>query len=123
MGVVYLATDSLLQRTVALKVLPYATEDLRERFEREARSIAALRHPNVVTIYDIGEADGQPFIAMEYLDGETVAELIARRAPLDLLRRLRLMVDLCAGLDHAHNQGIVHRDIKPANLMVTAHGL
>jgi serine/threonine-protein kinase len=123
MGVVYLATDPLLHRTVAIKVLPYAADEMRDRFAREARSAAALHHPNVVTIYDVGDAEGQPFIAMEYLEGETLAAVIERRAPLAFSHRLKLITDLCAGLGHAHDQGIIHRDIKPANLMVTSHGL
>ncbi len=122
MGVVYLATDPLLRRTVAIKILPAHDDDLRERFQREARSAASLRHPNIVTIYDIGEDDGKPFIAMEFLDGESLAELVQRRAALSIDRRLELMLDLCAGLGYAHKNGIVHRDIKPGNLMVTAEG-
>jgi predicted Ser/Thr protein kinase len=119
MGVVYLATDPLLRRTVALKVLPGDNEDLRERFAREARSAASLRHNNIVTIYDVGEDNGQPFMAMEFLDGESMAEMIRRRAPMPLTRRLRLIIELCAGLGYAHRNGIIHRDIKPANLMIT----
>ncbi len=122
MGVVYLATDPLLGRTVAIKVLPVHDDDSRERFQREARSAASLRHPNVVTIYDIGEDDGKPFIAMEFLDGESVAEMVNRRAALSIDRRLQLLLDLCAGLGYAHKNGIVHRDIKPGNLMVTVEG-
>src|SRR5262245_60025425 len=78
MGVVYLATDPLLRRTVAVKVLPGENEDLRERFAREARSAAGLRHNNIVTIYDVGEDNDQPFIAMEFIDGESMAEMIRR---------------------------------------------
>ena len=123
MGVVYLATDPLLRRTVAIKVLTgHQDEELHERFAREARSAASLRHHNVVTIFDIGEDDGQPFIAMEFLDGESMAELIRRRAPFSVERRLQLMIELCAGLGYAHRNGIVHRDIKPGNLMITAEG-
>lgn len=123
MGVVYLATDPLLRRTVAIKVLPGQDEDLRERFGREARSAAALRHNNVVTIYDVGEDAGQPFLAMEFLDGETMAELIQRKAPLTVERRLQLIIELCAGLGHAHKSAIVHRDVKPGNLMITTDGV
>ena len=122
MGEVFLATDPVLGRTVAIKMLTEDNEELRERFAREARSAAALNHHNIVTIYDVGEDSGRPFIAMEYLDGETMAELIRRRAPLTLRRKLELMLELCAGLGHAHRSGIVHRDIKPANLMITAEG-
>jgi serine/threonine protein kinase len=122
MGVVYLATDPLLRRTVAVKVLPGENDDMRERFAREGRSAAALRHNNIVTIYDVGEDNGQPFIAMEFIDGESMSEMIRRRAPLPLPRRLQLMVELCAGLGYAHRSGIIHRDIKPANLMITTEG-
>ena len=122
MGVVYLAKDPVLGRTVALKMLTEDNEELRERFAREARSAAALDHTNIVTIYDVGEDNGQPFIAMKYLDGETMAELIRRRAPITLGRKLELMGELCAGLGYAHRSGIVHRDIKPANLMITTDG-
>ena len=122
MGVVYLATDPLLRRTVAVKILPGHDDELRERFAREARSVASLRHQNVVTIFDIGEDDGQPFLAMEFIDGESMAELIRRRAPLSIERRLQLIIELCAGLGYAHRNGIVHRDIKPGNLMITTEG-
>jgi serine/threonine-protein kinase len=122
MGVVYLATDPLLRRTVAVKVLPVENDELRERFAREGRSAAALRHNNIVTIYDVGEDQGHPFIAMEFIDGESMAEMIRRRAPLTMPRRLQLMSELCAGLGYAHRNGIVHRDIKPANLMITSEG-
>src|SRR5262245_59836707 len=122
MGTVYLATDPSLRRTVAVKVLAGENDDLRERFAREGRSAAALRHNNIVTIYDVGEDNGQPFIAMEFVDGESMSEIIRRRAPLPLPHRLRLMVELCAGLGYAHRNDIIHRDIKPANLMITTEG-
>lgn len=122
MGVVYLATDPLLRRTVAIKVLPADNEEHRERFAREARSAASIRHSNVVTIYDVGEHEDQPFIAMEFLDGESMSEMIHRQAPLPLERRIQLIIELCAGLGHAHRSGIVHRDIKPGNLMITTEG-
>ncbi len=125
MGVVYLATDPRLQRTVAIKILSggdSGSDELRERFAREARSVAALKHNHIVTIYDIGEDQGRPFIAMEFLDGETLGEMIRRRAQLTISRKLQLMGELCGGLGYAHRSGIVHRDIKPANLMITAEG-
>jgi hypothetical protein len=118
MGVLYLALDPAIDRLVALKVLRVDNEEMRERFLREARLAARLQHPNIVTIYDVGSHDGQPFIAMEYISGETLAELIQRRAPLAVERKLELMLDACQGLAYAHRHGIVHRDIKPANLMV-----
>src|SRR5262245_57679455 len=123
MGVVYLARDPLLGRTVAIKVLSVHNEELRYRFAREARSSAALKHNNIVTIYDIGDDHGRPFIAMEYLDGETMAELIRRRAPMSVVRKVQLVLELCGGLGYAHRNGIIHRDIKPANVMITADGV
>jgi predicted Ser/Thr protein kinase len=123
MGVLYLAFDPLIGRQVAVKLLRIHSEEYLERFAREARSAGRLQHPNIVTIYDVGEFEGQPFIAMEYIAGQTLAELIARRVPLPLLRRLELVEELCDGLAYAHRAGIVHRDIKPANLMVNDEGL
>ncbi len=122
MGTVYLARDPKLGRTAAIKILTEDNEELRQRFAREARSAASLSHVNIVTIYDVGEDDGHPFIAMEYLDGETMAELIRRRAEVPLARRLQLILDLCAGLAYAHRRGIIHRDVKPSNLMITTEG-
>ncbi|HEY8549643.1 MAG TPA: serine/threonine-protein kinase [Vicinamibacterales bacterium] len=119
MGTLFLALDPAIDRLVALKVLRVDNPEVRERFEREARLAARLQHPNIVTVYDVGEHEGQPFIAMEYIPGETLAELIRRRAPLDLRRKLELMIEVCNGLAFAHRHGIVHRDIKPANLMVS----
>jgi serine/threonine protein kinase len=122
MGVLYLARDPLLRRTLAIKVLAVDDDDLRERFAREARSAAALSHTNIVTIFDVGEDAGYPFLAMEYLDGETMAEMIRRKAPVALQRRLQMLLELCAGLGYAHRLGIIHRDVKPANLMITGNG-
>ncbi|MPZ19026.1 MAG: protein kinase [Luteitalea sp.] len=119
MAEVYLAHDAKLDRLVALKLLrEFDHEELLKRFEREARAIARLAHPNIVTIYELGDHDGRPFIAMEYVAGESLAELTRRRAILPLGYRLKLLEDLCAGLACAHRAGIVHRDVKPANLMV-----
>jgi len=123
MGLLYLARDPVLDRTVAIKVLTVFNDEIKQRFAGEARSAARLTHPNIITIYDVGEEQGQPFIAMEYIDGETVSEVIRRRAPLRLIRRLELILQLCSGLGHAHKMGIIHRDIKPANLMLTADGV
>jgi len=126
MGSLYLARDTNpnTNRLVALKLLLANLDsgDLRERFAREARALAALNHPNIVNIFDSGEFQGSPFIVMEYVRGETLAEKIKRRAPMTMGQKLKLMVELCSGLQHAHEAGIIHRDIKPANLMVDRHG-
>jgi serine/threonine-protein kinase len=125
MGALYLARDPAIDRLVAIKLLRrgFDTEALRERFAREARAVGRLKHPNIVTIFDVGEHDGDPFIAMEFLAGETVGELIRHGAGLSLARRLKLLEELCDGLAYAHRAGLVHRDVKPANLMVDAEGV
>ena len=117
MGVLYLARDPAIDRTVAIKVARVSSVELRERFLREARATGRLNHRNIVTIYDVGEHDGEPFIAMEYVPGRTLGEIIRRKTPLPLPERLQMLRELCEGLAYAHGQGIVHRDVKPANLI------
>jgi hypothetical protein len=120
MGTVYLARDPHLDRFVAIKILrdPLLDEELLQRFFREARAAANLRHDNIITIYDVGQHDRQPFMAMEYVDGRTLGEVIRERTPMSLGQTLSYLEQVCAGLHHAHLEGIVHRDIKPANLML-----
>src|SRR2546425_12839672 len=124
MGEVYLAQDTKLDRKVALKILPAdvaAHRDRMERFVREAKSAATLNHPNIAHVYEIGEADGVNFIAMEFIDGHTLRELIHGRQT-DLAKLLRYLQHAAEGLAKAHTAGIVHRDLKPDNIMVSRDG-
>ncbi len=124
MGEVYQAKDTRLDRIVAIKVLPEQTSinaDLRARFQREAKTISSLNHPNICTLYDVGHQDGLDFLVMEYLEGETLAERM-KRAPLELNEVLRIASQVADALDHAHRQSLIHRDLKPGNVILTSEG-
>ncbi len=125
MGEVYKARDTRLDRFVAVKVLPghiAKREDLRQRFEREARAVASLNHPHICVLYDIGNQDGVGYLVMEYLEGETLAARI-RRGALPLDQALQLAAQAADALDRAHRAGVTHRDIKPSNIMLTRDGV
>jgi hypothetical protein len=124
MGTVYVAHDPVLGRMVAIKIFAGDLDvpDARERFSREARAAAALNHPHIVTVYDFGEYNSQPYIVMEYVAGETMANVIRRKVAVSLADKLRWMEELCSGAGYAHQMQVVHRDIKPANLMIDRTG-
>ncbi len=124
MGEVYLAEDTKLNRKVAIKILPYnlaSDQDRMRRFEQEAKAAAALNHPNIAHIYEIGESESTHFIAMEFIDGHTLRELI-HGGQTDLAKLLRYLQHAAEGLAKAHAAGIVHRDLKPDNVMITRDG-
>ncbi|MDO8677930.1 MAG: serine/threonine-protein kinase [Acidobacteriota bacterium] len=123
MGAVYLARDTRIGRLVALKVLRVDNEEMRNRFELEAQSAGRLKHPNIVTIHDYEEYDGNPCLVMEYVEGHTLAEMIQRGQPIPIAQQLDYVEQVCRGLSFAHAAGIVHRDIKPSNLMLDQHGV
>ena len=125
MGSVYLGRDPELGRQVAIKVIREEVRDqeVLDRFFREARAAAALRHPNIITVYASGQHDHQPYMAMEFVDGESLAEIIRSRRTLPLSDKISYLEQICAGLHFAHRAGIVHRDIKPANIMVDRDGV
>jgi serine/threonine-protein kinase len=122
MAVVYRARDTVLGRTVALKFLPYGLSQhptLTDLFYREARAAATLNHPAIVTIYDLGIAEGRPFISMEFVQGVDVLRLLQKRGPLPVGEAVWIALEAAAALEHAHRHGLVHRDVKPSNLMIT----
>jgi Tol biopolymer transport system component len=124
MGEVYRALDTRLNRTVAIKILPAHLSDNSEakrRFEREARAISSLNHPNICTLYDVGHQSRTDYLVMEYLEGETLADRL-RKGPLTLDQLLKYGIEICEGLEQAHRTGVVHRDLKPGNVMLTKAG-
>ncbi len=124
MGEVYRARDSRLARTVAIKVLPERLSEnpeAKERFDREARAISALSHPNICHLYDVGQQDGISYLVMEYLEGETLADRL-RKGALPPEQVLKCGIEICEGLERAHKSGVVHRDLKPGNIMLTKSG-
>jgi serine/threonine protein kinase len=124
MGEVYRARDTRLSRDVAIKVLPAAFSadpDRLRRFEQEARAAAALNHPNILAVYDIGVHEGSPYVVSELLDGQTLREQL-KGGPLSVRKSVDYAVQIANGLEAAHEKGIVHRDLKPENLLLTANG-
>ncbi len=124
MGEVYRATDTRLDRTVAVKILPSHLSENPEakmRFDREARAISSLNHPNICTLHDVGHQDGIDFLVMEFLEGETLADRL-RKSPLSTELVLKYGIEICEGLERAHRSGVVHRDLKPSNVMLTKTG-
>ena len=122
MGVVFKGRDPLIGRDVAVKTITSGVDqsaDLLERFYREARAAGGLQHPNIVTIYELAESGGAPFIAMEYLEGGSLEKIITRQPALPLATKLGYVVQTCRALDYAHRHGVIHRDVKPANIVVT----
>ena len=125
MGIVWKAYDTVLRRYVALKLLSSSfrkTKDMQERFLREARAAGAIQHANIVTVYDLGESEGQLFIAMELVEGRDLSDMIALRDPLALERKLDITIEVLAGLHFAHQRGVIHRDVKPSNVRVMPDG-
>src|SRR5881227_2609971 len=125
MSSVYKARDSLLERHVALKILhdQYSSDDdFVERFKREARSVAQLQHPNIVTVIDRGEQDGRQYIVFEYIEGENLKELVVRKGHLGVREALEIAIEVARALGFAHEHGLVHRDVKPQNVLLNGDG-
>ena len=124
MGEVYKARDTRLDRTVAIKVLAQrltSSPDARVRFEREAKTVAALNHPHICTLHDVGRHEDTDYLVMEFLDGQTLAQLLGK-GPLPLDQALKIATEIADALDKAHGQGVFHRDLKPGNIMITKSG-
>jgi serine/threonine-protein kinase len=125
MGVVYKARDPRLDRQVAIKMMTGGfvdNPDLLKRFFREAQSLGSLQHPNIVTVYELGDFDGNPYLVMQYLEGEGLDTVFTARRQLSFLEKINIMIQVCTGLAYAHQRGVVHRDIKPANVMLAKDG-
>ncbi len=125
MGIVYRAKDPFLDRMVAIKIMTISSADSSEflpRFLREAKATAQLQHPNIVTVFELGEHEGSPYIAMQYLEGASLAAILRSKQELPLLQKIDIIVQTCHGLAYAHQKGIIHRDIKPDNIMVLKDG-
>src|SRR5215472_13836101 len=124
MGEVYSARDTRLDRTVAIKILPEhlsSNSEAKQRFDREARAVSSLNHPNICTLYDIGHQDGIDYLVMECLEGQTLADRLMK-GPLPLEQVLKYGVEICEGLEKAHRGGVIHRDLKPGNVMLAKTG-
>src|SRR6266851_3788591 len=124
MGEVYRARDTRLDRSVAIKILPThlsSNPEAKQRFDREARAISSLNHPNICTLHDVGHQDGIDYLVMEFLEGETLADRLIK-GPLPLQQVLKYGIEICEGLEKAHRSGVVHRDLKPGNIMLTKSG-
>src|SRR5258708_5104626 len=125
MGVVYRATDPHLDRRVAVKMITGAfseNPDMLKRFFREAQSLGSLQHPNIVTVFDLGDYGGNPYFVMEYLEGEGLDAVMSNHRPLNLLEKIAIIIQVCNGLGYAHRRGVIHRDVKPANIMINKDG-
>src|SRR2546421_1855281 len=126
MGAVFLCEHMRLKRRVAVKVLPTAqaqSDGVVERFEREARAVAALDHPNIVKIHDVDHDGKVHYLVMEYVDGSSLQDIVTKKGPLDALRACHYVFQTCLGLQHAHDKGLVHRDIKPGNILLDRSGI
>src|SRR5579872_1292181 len=126
MGVVYRAIDPRIGRLVAIKMITgdYAKDpDYLNRFYREARSTGTLQHPNIVTVYDLGDQDGIPYLVMEYLEGDSLEKIIKEKRPFTLTEKLSIMIQACEGLGYAHQRQVIHRDVKPGNVVVLKDGV
>ncbi|MFM8534539.1 MAG: protein kinase domain-containing protein [Acidimicrobiia bacterium] len=123
MGAVFLGHDAAIDREVAIKLVRADDQALRRRFQSEAQSAGRLKHANIVTVYEYGEFEGGPYIAMEYIEGSTISQLVDRGQPHSVSERLALLIQACQGLAYAHRAGVTHRDIKPSNLMVDREGV